>query len=188
MTVAVALIRGINVGGKNMLPMEVLRALCEGAGLRDARTLIQSGNVVFRCADRSVAGCAGKLEGAIERKCGFRPSVVVRTLAELRGVCAARVFKDHDSLEPNRLLAMFLATEPGASAKKAIAAITASGAYAERVAVLGREVFLYFPNGIAGARLPMSAVEKAIGTPGTCRNWTTITKLLAMGEELDAEG
>ena len=53
---------------------------------------------------------------------------------------------------------------------------------------LGREVFLYFPNGIAGARLPMSAVEKAIGTPGTCRNWTTITKLLAMGEELDAEG
>src|SRR4029079_15324760 len=82
MPVCVAFIRGINVGGKNMLPMAMLRELCEGLGLRDVRTHIQSGNVVFRCS--KAAELEKRLEDAIEKKSGFRPAVVVRAAEALR--------------------------------------------------------------------------------------------------------
>lgn len=182
MPIAIALIRGINVGGKHMLPMELLRSLCEGLGLRDVRTLIQSGNVVFRCRGKS-AGLGARIEAAIEKRCGFRPSVVVREHDDVRRVLKASPFDDHDSLDLSHLLVMFLAGEPQRGAKQALGVINASP---ERFVLDGRAVFLYYPNGIARPKVPMSAVEKAIGVSGTCRNWNTITKLVQMADELAA--
>jgi uncharacterized protein (DUF1697 family) len=182
--VGIALIRGINVTGNNRLPMELLRAMCGKIGLCDARTYIASGNVVFRCDGTGMSRCAERLEAAIEKGHGFRPRVIVRTLAELRRVVSSCAFADIESLEPNRTLVMFLDETPGAAARKAAAAIMTAP---ERVAVRGREAFLYYPKGVGTAETPMSAVEKALGTPGTCRNWNTVKKLVEMGEELEAE-
>ncbi len=182
MPVGIALIRGINVTGNNTLPMEWLRAMCGKIGLCDARTYIASGNVVFRCDGTAPAKCAERLEAAIEKGRGFRPRVMVRTLPELRRVVSSCAFADVEALEPSRVLVMFLGDAPSAAARKAAVAIMTEP---ERVAVRGREAFLYYPNGVGTAETPMNAVEKALGTSGTCRNWNTVKKLVEMGEELE---
>ncbi len=183
MDVAVALIRGINVTGKNTLPMESLRAMCAKVGLCEERTYIASGNVVFRGNGTVMARCAERLEAVIEKGRGFRPRVMVRTLADLRRVVSSCAFADVESLEPSRVLVMFLADSPGAAARTAGAALMTEP---ERLAVRGREAFLYYPSGVGTAETPMSAVEKALGVAGTCRNWNTVNTLLRMAEELEA--
>src|SRR5262249_54527412 len=112
MPTAIALIRGINVGSTRSLPMQLLRDLCEEVGMRDARTHIQSGNVVFRAAGRGLTPLATKLELAIEKRCGFRPSVVVRTPAQIGTAIEANPFPRRAKLEPNKLLVMFLQKDP----------------------------------------------------------------------------
>ena len=183
MSVAIALLRGINVGGNRKLPMEDLRAICGLIGLRDARTLIQSGNVVFRCAARDLPRAASKLEDAIEKRFKFRPGVVVRSVEQLRSITTTHPFAGRQGLDPAKFVVMFLACEPDASAQKALGAIRPDP---EELALAGTEVFLYFPLGIGKARLPMATVERAVKVPGTCRNWNTTTRLLAMAEELHA--
>lgn len=173
MSVGVAFIRGINVGGKNPLPMATLRAICEGAGLGDVETYIQSGNVVFTAPGRAIGRAARGIEEGIEREKGFRPSVVVRTLPELRAVVGAAPFE----ADPAKLVVMFLGGTPGAGARRAIEGI---GADPERLELIGREVFIHFPNGIGRSKLQIARVEKAAGLPGTCRNWNTVLKMVEM--------
>jgi uncharacterized protein (DUF1697 family) len=182
MAVAVALIRGINVGGKHKLPMATLRALCAEIGWRDVATHIQSGNVVFRCQDRALAKSPGRLESAIEEACGFRPSVVVRSLAEMRGAIGANPFGAHRALDPSKLLVLFLTAPPAPSAGQSLLALKPDP---ERIELVGREVYLYYPNGVGKAKLPFTAIEKAVKISGTTRNWNTIAKVLAMAEALD---
>lgn len=172
-SVGVAFIRGINVGGKNPLPMATLRAICEGAGLREVRTYIQSGNVVFSAPGRAMGRAAKAIEEGIEREAGFRPSVVVRTLPELRAVVEVVPFE----AEPAKLVAMFLAGTPGAGARRAVEEMAADP---ERLELIGREVFIHFPNGIGRAKLQIAKVEKAVGLPGTCRNWNTVLKMVEL--------
>ncbi|MFN0010844.1 MAG: DUF1697 domain-containing protein [Phycisphaerales bacterium] len=188
MPVGIAFLRGINVGGKHTLPMETLRGLCEGLGLRDARTYIQSGNVVFSAGKRELAKAAAGLEGAIEKRCGFRPRVVVRTLEEVRGVIAGSPFGGGRAgpavIDGTRLLVMFLAEEPSEPAKKAVGAIKANP---ERVRLMGRDLYMDFPNGLAKSTLPMGALEKAVGVAGTVRNWNTVRMVVEMGGTLEVE-
>ena len=83
MTVVISMLRGVNVGGHNKIKMDSLRELYESLGLRDAQTYVQSGNVVFRTDAKNIAPVAKRIEDAIERKFGFRPSVILRTTSEL---------------------------------------------------------------------------------------------------------
>ncbi|MCI0548248.1 MAG: DUF1697 domain-containing protein [Candidatus Rokubacteria bacterium] len=178
-----AFIRGINVGGKHLIPMEVLRGLCAKVGLADARTYIQSGNVVFRAGKREMSRAEAALAGAVEAERGFRPSVAVRTLADLRRVASARPFGGRRDLEPGKLLVMFLTGEAGPGAAEAIGALKTNP---ERIELSGREAFLYFPNGIGKSKLALATVERALKASGTTRNWNTVTTMLAMAEELGA--
>jgi uncharacterized protein (DUF1697 family) len=179
--IAFAFIRGINVGGNRKLPMATLRTLCEKLGWTDVATLIQSGNVVFRCDATALKRASADLETAIEKAAGFRPVVVVRTLDELRA--ASRANPLGSGLDPAKLLVLFLSDEPDAGASKALAAIKADP---ERIALVQRDVFLHYPNGIGTSKLAFTMIEKAVRAPGTTRNWNTITKVLAMGEALES--
>jgi uncharacterized protein (DUF1697 family) len=163
--------------------MATLRSLCETVGWRDVVTYIQSGNVVFSCPQRALASSAAKLEAAIEASLAFRPGVVVRSLAEMKAALAASPFAREATSDPGKVLVMFLAAAPGAPAKKAILALTPEP---ERVVLIGREVHLLYPNGIGTSKFQFSQVEKAVKVPGTCRNWNTISKVLAMAEALEA--
>ena len=86
MPAVICLLRGVNVGGNNKIKMDVLRSICESLKLSNPQTYIQSGNVVFGAPDQDVPALAGRVESAIEKRCGFRPDVVLRTLAQIRSV------------------------------------------------------------------------------------------------------
>ncbi len=180
MGVFIAMLRGVNVGGRR-IKMDALRKLCPALRLRDACTHLQSGNLVFR-ADGEGAAIARRLETAIEREFGFHSDVIVRTTEEIREVISRSPFGAR-GLEPSKILVYFLAGEPSAEARTKISRMETSP---EELHMHAREVFIYFPNGMARPKLSMAAVDRALQVPGTGRNWNTAVKLLEIAESLSA--
>ncbi|MBX3402261.1 MAG: DUF1697 domain-containing protein [Phycisphaeraceae bacterium] len=180
MPTAIALLRGINVGSTRSLPMERLRALCEQVGMHDPRTYIQSGSVIFEAAKRDLSAVAERLEAAIEADRGFRPSVVVRTRDELAAAIDGSPFAARAKTDAAKLLVMFLKSKPAAGAQQALDGVKRG---TEQMRLVGRELFIDFPDGIGKAKVSLAAVEKAIGVPATGRNWNTVLSLLAMADE-----
>jgi len=181
MTTMIALLRGVNVGGHNMIKMDSLRALCESLGHCDVQTYVQSGNVIFRTKERDITKIARKVEDAIEKKHGFRPDVVLRTTAEMREVIARNPFAKRKGIEPGKLIVTFLDSEPPAEAKVAVQALKPDP---EEIRMNGRELYIYFPNGSGRSKL-VPLLSRALKNKGTGRNWNTVVKLLEMAEKLD---
>ncbi len=172
----VALLRAINVGGRNKLPMAELRALFEQVGCQDVRTYIQSGNVAYRVGAR-LAGRIPELVGAaIEEAFGFRPPIVTRTAEELRAVAAHRPYPEVTELK--FLQVAFLAEAPAQGAQ-----LDPSRSPDDRFEVRGREVLLHYPNGTARSKLTTGYIERALGTTCTLRNWRTVGKIAALVDE-----
>jgi uncharacterized protein (DUF1697 family) len=183
MAVVISLLRAVNVGGHNNIRMEALRALYESLKLRDSQTYLQSGNVVFRTDERDLPKLARRIEQAIERSFGFRPDVIVRTSAELRAAIAGNPFAARPGIDPSRLLVTFLATDPGQEARDKVLNLKTDP---EELRIDGREVYIYFPNGMGRPKLSWPAIERALKTSGTGRNWNSVTKLLEIAEKLEA--
>ena len=183
MNVIICMLRAVNVGGHNMIKMEALRELCGSLKFRDTQTYVQSGNVVFRTEERDLALLRDRLQSRIERSCGFRPEVMVRTTAEMREAIAKNPFAGRRGIEPNKLLVTFLASDPGAEARKRALQIKADP---EEMYILGREVYIYFPDGMARPKLSWPMVERTLKIFGTGRNWNTVNKLLEIAEKLEA--
>lgn len=182
MAAIVSMLRGVNVGGHNMVKMDALRALYVSLGLKDPQTYIQSGNVVFKANGRNVAALSKKIGDGIERKFGFRPGVVVRSAADLRTVIARNPFAGRRDVEPGKLLVLFLADDPGQEARDKVRAMNTNP---EELRIDGREVYIHFPAGQGKSKLPMALIERSLKTPGTGRNWNTVRKLLEMAEGLE---
>jgi uncharacterized protein (DUF1697 family) len=185
MAVLISLLRAINVGGNNMIRMEALREIYGTLGLRDIQTYLQSGNVVFRAPGAGIAQLPRKIETAIEKVAGFRPAVIVRTPAELREVIAHNPFAARDDIHPKRLLVTFLASDPASDAREKLGAIPPAP---EEFHLRGRELYIYFPDSMARPTLKLPLLDRAVGTPGTGRNWNTVTKLLEIAEKLEGAG
>ena len=178
MKVVISLLRGVNVG-RNKIKMDALRDLYAGLGLLNPCTHIQSGNVIFATKARSLPALAQKLGGAIRQNFGFCPDVILRTPAELRDVLARNPFAARAGIQPGKLLVTFLAQAPGPEAHARLRQLAASP---DELVLDGRELYAYYPNGISGATLPAAAIDRALKTRGTGRNWNTVTKLLALAE------
>ncbi len=183
MAVIISMLRGVNVGGHNKIKMDALRALYESMKLREAQTYVQSGNVIFRTDERDIARLAKRIEDGIERKLGFRPDVILRTATEMREVIARNPFAKRRGIEPSKLLVTFLGSDPGAEAREKILQIKCDP---EELRIEGRELYIYFPNGIGRSKLSWAGLEKTLKTPGTARNWNSVTKMLEMAESLEA--
>jgi uncharacterized protein (DUF1697 family) len=181
-SVLIAMLRGVNVGGYQKVRMEALRTLCGSLGLQDAQTYIQSGNLVFREDGGEPMTVARRLEDGIEHAFGFRPDVMVRTTSELRKVIAKNPFAGRPGIEPNRLLVSFMASAPTAQARDQVLAMAFEP---EQVRIHGRELYVYYPNGMARPSIPMSRIEKALQRSATGRNWNTVLKLMEMAEMLE---
>lgn len=181
MNVVIAMLRGVNLGSHNRMKMDELRGLCESLKLENPQTCVQSGNVVFRT--RAVTSLAEKLESGIERKFGFRPAVILRSTPELRDVIAKNPFAKRRGIDPSRLLVTFLATHPAAEAIEKVLTIKTEP---EELKIVGREFYMYFPNGMARPKVSWVNIEKALKTHGTGRNWNTVTKLLEIAETMEA--
>ncbi len=170
----VALLRGINVGGRNQLPMRELAALFAGAGCREVRTYLQSGNVVF--ASEETAGLEPRLAGAIEAQFGMRVPVVVRSAEEMRQAVRGNPFVK--ARVPEEMLHVyFLADAPDAAAIKGL---DAKRSPEDTFVVAGREIYLHLPSGVARTKLTNVYFDKALGTVSTMRNWRTCLALTAM--------
>ena len=188
MPVLISMLRGVNLGGHNKIKMDALRALYESLKLEDPRTFIQSGNVIFRTKfrkEKNPAALAKKIQTAIERSFGFRPEVILRTPDELRNAIAATPFPAHRNLHPSKILITFLAADPGPEAQSTL--LTLKG-YPEELHLKGRELYIYFPDGAGKSKLPWSKLDKLLQTTGTARNWNSVTKMLAIAEEMEAAG
>lgn len=177
------MLRGINVGGHHKISMDHLRALYEKLGLRDVQTYINSGNVIFRTTGRDLARLGKRIEDAIEQSHGFHCDVMLRSIAELRAAIAANPFAARPGLEPGKLALSFLAALPSADAIGKTLAIKADP---EELRIHGRELYIYFPNGMGRPNLSMALVERTLQTAGTSRNWNTARKLLELAEKLEA--
>jgi uncharacterized protein (DUF1697 family) len=182
MPVLISMLRGVNLGGHNKINMEALRVLYESLKLENPRTYVQSGNVIFRTKEKNSAALAKKIQNAIEREFGCRPEVLLRTTSELREAIAASPFAGRD-LEPSKTLVTFLAAEPGPEAHATLLNLKT---HPEEIHLRGRELYIYFPNGVGRSKLPWSSVEKLLKTTGTARNWNSVTKMLAIAEEMEA--
>ena len=183
MAVIISLLRGVNVGGHHKIKMDALRALYESLGLRDVQTYVQSGNVIFRAERRDLTLLAKQIEDGIEKRFGFRPDAIVRTPSDFRKVVAGNPFAARRDIEPGKLLVTFLAKDPGAEARQSLLKIKTDP---EELRISGRELYIYFPNGMGRSKLTGAAIEKALKTPGTARNWNTVSKLLEIAESLEA--
>jgi len=183
MPVLISMLRGVNIGGHNKIKMDALRALYESLKLESPRTYVQSGNIIFRTKEKNSVVLAKKIQSAIERKFGFRPEVILRTTDELRSAIAAHPFAGRN-LEPGKILVTFLGADPGPAAQGNLRALKD---YPEELHLLGRELYIYFPNGAGKSKLPWSKIDKLLQTTGTARNWNSVTKMLAMAEEMETE-
>jgi uncharacterized protein (DUF1697 family) len=169
----VALLRGINVGGKTKVPMATLREICASAGCDDVVTYIQSGNVVLDSAQKAEE-LQSTLEAAIAAEFGFKPAVMVRAAKEMAAVVDRNPFPD---AEEKALHVGFLHAAPAAATKKCLSAIDCNP---EQLAVVRREIYLQLPDGMGRAKLPVQMERCLRPTPITVRNWRTVTKLVEL--------
>jgi uncharacterized protein (DUF1697 family) len=177
-TTWIALLRGINVGGRNRLAMADLRATVEAIGGSDAATVVQSGNIVFDDSDsassgRDEAAWAEALHTAIAERHGLDVGVVVRIPGEL--AAALDHHPDADRIDPKFAHVAFLDREPPPDAVDAIA----RDAFApDRWALVGRDLFLTYPNGSGRSRMTIDRFEQPWGVVATARNLRTVAKLV----------
>ncbi|HUJ62130.1 MAG TPA: DUF1697 domain-containing protein [Kofleriaceae bacterium] len=167
----VALLRGVNVGGKHVLPMALLAELFAAAGASEVRTFIQSGNVVFRAT--AAAAIANKVAAAIDKKLGFRPPIAVRSAAQLAKMIAANPFV-RAGAPTDQLHVAFLLARPSA---RAIATLEPARFAPDAFAVVGDHVYLHYPNGVARTKLSNAYLDARLATTSTTRNWNTVRAL-----------
>jgi len=178
MTTFVALFRGINVGGKNVLPMKGLRELLQGLGCEDVKTYIQSGNAVFRHSEISPARLAEGVMAAVHSSYGFKPVVQLMTADRLMKAVRSNPFPEETS-DPSKLHVFFLAAVPENPDLEAIEAVRADS---ERFALIGDAAFLHAPEGIARSKLAARA-ERLLGEAATARNWRSVSKILDIARQ-----
>jgi uncharacterized protein (DUF1697 family) len=170
-----ALLRGVNVGGKNALAMKQLASFFVDAGCSDVVTYIQSGNVAFTAPS---AAKLGKLDAVIAQRIldevGLAVPVVLRSAAELAAIPGANPFRKED---PQSVHVMFLRDVPAAADVKKLDPNRSPG---DRFAVVGREVFLHLPNGAGRSKLGTSFIDAGLKTVSTQRNWNTLLKLIEL--------
>jgi uncharacterized protein (DUF1697 family) len=167
----VALLRGINVGGKNPLPMKDLARMFAGAGCADVRTYIQSGNVIFDAP--GAAKIAETVSANIEKRFGYRIPIVLRTAEQLLKTIAGNPFLKTGA-DVKTLYVYFLAAAPKAGA---IAGLDGARSAPDVFHVRGQEIYLHLPNGMARTKLTNAYFDSKLSTTCTARNWATVLKL-----------
>ncbi len=172
----IALLRGINVGGRALVPMARLREICTGLGWSEVETYVNSGNVVFEASGKAAA-LEAALETALEGAFGFAPAVIVRSATQVKALAAANPFPEVSKTEPNRVLVGLSKDKPKAGAAEAIRAKAAAG---ETVAEAGGALWFHYPKGVGLSKLTPALIDRAVGSPLTARNWRTMLKLREM--------
>jgi uncharacterized protein (DUF1697 family) len=174
----IALIRGINVIGKNSLPMKELVVLLEGVGARKIKTYIQSGNAVFQSANKNAPQLSAQLTDQIKKRYGFSPHVLILGLDAIEKAITQNPFPEAEKAPSSLHLGFLVSTPKRPDLKKLDTLRKAS----ERFHLTNHVFYLHTPEGVGKSKLPANA-EKLLGVPMTYRNWRTVCKIKAMASE-----
>ena len=179
MPVYVAMLRGINVSGQNIIKMERLRESLAALGFSDVKTYIQSGNAVFKAAKTSNSSLEKKIAGKISADFGLAVPVTVRTPEELDTILKTNPLLKLPGLDETKLHVAFLSDAAPKTADEILGPLATKS---ERFAICGREIYLYCPDGYGETKLSSSGIEKKLSVPATTRNWKTVNTLFAMAQ------
>jgi uncharacterized protein (DUF1697 family) len=170
----IALLRGINVGGNKKVAMSDLLALLQRLKFDEARTLLQSGNLVFRTTGKTVAQLERLLESEVLKRLALETRFFVRSEEEWKAVIAKNPFPKEAKRDPAHLVVMFLERETKAEDVKAL-----EGAIKGREIFRadGRHLYIVYPDGMGTSKFSHAVIEKKLGMRGTARNWNTVMKL-----------
>jgi uncharacterized protein (DUF1697 family) len=176
MSTHIALLRGINVGGHRMVSMADLRSFLTDIGLRNAQSLLQSGNLVFDAGRRSTSAIEKLLETEAAKRLELATDFYVYTADDWRSVIERNPMPDAAKRDPSHFIVLFLKAAPD---ERALRAALAGYAGPETVRASGKQLYIVYPLGMGKSRLSAVLTEKTLGTRGTARNWNTVLKLAA---------
>lgn len=177
MTMRIALLRGVNVGGAKKVSMADLRAMVEALGFTEVKTLLQSGNVVFEAGDRSDGALEALLEREAEARLGLATRFIVRGPEAWQAMIAANPMPAEAEREPSRFLVNV--TREAVTAEM-LAMIRAAATPGERIEAGDRCVYAFFGDGVADSKAALVFGKKALGLTSTGRNWNTVRKVAEM--------
>ena len=176
MGVLIAFLRGINVGGHRKIRMADLKQVHAGMGHTKVVTYLQSGNVIFECDESARPVLIREIEDAYESNLGVRPTVILRSPAELRVTAAACPFSLTPHREAKFLHAVLLSGRPAPEAVESLLAHDGP----EEKQVVNNALYIYYTQGSGNTKLTLPLIERRLGVNGTARNWNTVTKLLEL--------
>jgi uncharacterized protein (DUF1697 family) len=171
----VALLRGINVGGQKSIKMTDLKNAFEALGFGNVKTYVQSGNVIFDAEPSDTSKLAGYIEDMVSRTYGFQVKTMIRTEDELAGIVCNNPFTKDPDLDQDKLHVTFLSDRPESNT---VAALAVKKEENEQFSIIGREVYLYCPNGYGNTKLNNVLFEKKLNAIATTRNWKTVNRVL----------
>jgi len=174
----IALFRGINIGGRNILRMKELRTLLKKLGFRNVRTYIQSGNAVFQSESLDRKDLSSTISAVVKKGYGFEPKVLVLKKEDLEQALANNPFPEAET-EPKSLHFLFLESNPENPNLEAIEEIRIGR---ERFELKDKVFYLHAPDGVGRSKLAAN-VEKLMGVPMTGRNWRTVERIMSMVEK-----
>ncbi|MDH5559793.1 MAG: DUF1697 domain-containing protein [Deltaproteobacteria bacterium] len=177
---SISILRGINVAGQKKLSMTDLKALYKRLGFKNVTTYIQSGNVIFDSTDESKTELKSRIEGAILAEFGFHVPVIIRSAGEMKGVIQNCPFGEVDMEENGtKVLVTFLSSEPSPDKT---AQLQSQVAPPDKLAVIGKEVYLYCPGGYGKSKLSNQFLESRLKLKATTRNWKTVHRLAELSD------
>ena len=177
MPAQIALLRAINVGGRNLVAMSDLRDLLGALGFANAQSLLQSGNLIFEAGRQKGAALERLLEEETQKRLGVSVAFIVRTAEEWSRAIERNPFPKEAESDPSHLIVMFL-KEPASAQNVSVLQAAIKGP--EAVRGDGKHLYVTYPAGIAGSKLTNAVIEQKLGTRGTARNWNTVLKLAAL--------
>jgi uncharacterized protein (DUF1697 family) len=177
----ISFLRGVNMTGHNPIKMTDLSALYKELGFTDAKTYIQSGNVIFSSEDESgLSDIAIRIEKAIYERFTHTVPVMIRTIEEVRSIISVNPFLDEENFEPSKMAVIFLCEK---ATEDQINKVVNIDYPPDKYKISGKEIFIYCPNGFGRTKLYTNFFEKKMGVTGTARNWKTITTILNIAEK-----
>jgi uncharacterized protein (DUF1697 family) len=180
MNTYIALLRGINVSGNNILKMADLRLLLLNAGLNEVTTYIQSGNIIFKSEKFNANTLEELISSKIKEKYKYNVKTLVVSKEYFEGVFQNNPFKNETAIDFKKVCATFLEKEPP---KEAVLKVNELKAADEQLIFKGKTAYIYCPNGFGRTKLSNNNIENKLKVSATSRNWNTITKIRELSNQ-----
>jgi len=173
MAIYIAILRGVNVSGKNKIKMAALRESLENLGFTHVKTYIQSGNIVFETLEASVKKLSEKIQKKIVSDFDCSPSVIVKTPLEINKTIKNNPFLKKKNYDPSKFHVTFLSKLPKKIDLEKLSEVKSE----DQMYCSGKDIYLYCPNGYGRTKLTNNFFEKLLAVSATTRNWRTINNL-----------